>query len=117
MREGGRLVNDERNVKDDGLDAGVTGAVRLLRDRRIDARTPSTRAQSFRTLGTRLGAMRERARKRKLAAIGVSCVAIAAAIGFGARPRFDLRSPSALTYTVNGGAPVAGGYILPAPAP
>ena len=26
-------------------------------------------------------------------------------------------APSALTYTVNGGAPVPGGYILPAPAP
>ena len=85
-------MNDERNVKDDGLDPGATGAVRLMRDRRIDARTPATRARSFRTLGTRLGAMRERARKRKLAAIGVSCVAIAAAIGFGARSRLDVGS-------------------------
>ena len=110
-------MNDERNVKDDGLDPGATGAVRLMRDHHIEARTPATRARSFRTLGTRLGAMRERARKRKLAAIGVSCVAIAAAIGFGARSRVDVRAPSALTYTVNGGAPVPGGYILPAPAP
>ena len=63
--------------------------------------------------------MRERARKRRVAGIGVSCVAVAivAAIGFGARSRFDVRPPSALTYTVNGGAPVPGGYILPAPAP
>jgi len=109
-------VNDERNVKDDGLDPNATGAVRLMRDRRIDARTPATRARSFRTLGARLVAMRERGRRRKLAAISVGCVAIAAAIGFGARSRLDVRSPSALTYTVNGGAPVPGGYILPAPA-
>jgi TolA-binding protein len=111
------LVNDERNVKDDGLPPGATGAVRLMRDRRIDARTPAAKSRSFGALATRLGAMRERARKRKLAAIGVSCVAVAAAIGFGARSRLDVRSPSALTYTVNGGAPVPGGYILPAPAP
>ena len=117
MREGGRLVNDERNVKDGGLDPGATGAVRLMRDRRIDARTPAARSRSFRTLGTRLGAMRERARKQKLAAIGLSCVAIAAAIGFGARSRLDVLPSGALTYTVNGGAPVPGGYILPAPAP
>jgi TolA-binding protein len=116
MREGGRSVNDDSNVKDDGLDPGATGAVRLMRDRNIDVRTPATRARSFRVLGTRLGAMRERARKRRLVAIGVSCAALAAAIGFGARPRFDGPSPSALTYTVNGGAPVPGGYILPAPA-
>jgi len=109
-------VNDERNVKDDGLDPRATGAVRLMRDRRIDARTPATRAHSFRTLGARLVALRERGRRRKLAAISVGCVAIAAAIGFGARSRLDVRSPSALTYTVNGGAPVPGGYILPAPA-
>ena len=109
-------MNDERNVKDDGLDPRATGAVRLMRDRRIDARTPATRAHSFRTLGARLVALRERGRRRKLAAISVGCVAIAAAIGFGARSRLDVRSPSALTYTVNGGAPVPGGYILPAPA-
>ena len=109
-------MTDERNVKDDGLDPNATGAVRLMRDRRIDARTPATRARSFRTLGARLHAMGERSRKRKLAAIGVSCVAVAAAIGFGARSRLDVRPASALTYTVNGGAPVPGGYILPAPA-
>ena len=109
-------MNDDSNVKDDGLDPRATGAVRLMRDRRIDARTPATRAHSFRTIGARLVAMRERGRRRKLAAISVGCVAIAAAIGFGARSRLDVRSPSALTYTVNGGAPVPGGYILPAPA-
>ena len=109
-------MNDDSNVKDDGLDPRATGAVRLMRDRRIDARTPATRAHSFRTIGARLVAMRERGRRRKLAAISVGCVAVAAAIGFGARSRLDVRSPSALTYTVNGGAPVPGGYILPAPA-
>jgi TolA-binding protein len=88
-----------------------------MRDRRIDARTPAAKSRSFGALAARLGAMRERARKRRVAAIGVTCVAIAAAIGFGGRSRLDVRSPSALTYTVNGGAPVPGGYILPAPAP
>jgi hypothetical protein len=110
-------VDDDRSVKEDGLDAYAQGVVRLMRQGDAGGRPSTARAQSFRALGTRLRAARERSKTRNLAAIGLGCVVIAGTIGFAARSRFDARPPSALTYTVNGGAPVPGGYILPAPAP
>jgi hypothetical protein len=108
--------------KDDGLDPNASAVVRVMRDRPIEPRPPVVRTESLRRLRARVHATRanaERGKRRFVALAALGGVAVAAgAIGLSMRSGADATQANAqpLTYTIDGDAPVPGGYIHPVPA-
>ena len=105
------------SAEEDGLDPYAKGVVELLDGIGDGAgRPPADSQRSFRALAGRLALHKARTRSRRIAAVGVGCAVVAAAIGFGARSRLGDRGPEVLTFTLDGQpAPASGQTIAPSP--
>jgi len=109
--------------RDEGLDPNAAAVVQVMRERLLEPRPPAVRAESLRRLRARVAVARTGAEPRSkrglflaLGAVGAAGVVAAVALAPRARLHDTAASPSPLTYTINGHAPSASGYVLPAPA-